>query len=648
MCGFAGFLGFDRLSPRDAYSVGVEMGNKLLHRGPDDGGLWCDEAIELILVHRRLAVVDLSSAGHQPMLSPSARYVIVFNGEVYNHKLLRDMLALEPAPGLSHQWIGHSDTETLLACIEMWGLEKTLQTAVGMFSLALYDRQNGILCLARDRMGEKPLYYGWQGNSFIFGSELKAFKSHPSFLSRINRSAITLLLRHNYIPTPYSIYENIYKLELGCILSIDISTRRESVVSYWSLANVALQDTRKISDSDAVDELHGLIKNAIGQQMIADVPLGAFLSGGIDSSTVVAIMQSMSTRPVKTFTIGFHESGYNEATYAKQIAEYLGTEHTELYVSPEQALAVIPKLPSLYDEPFSDSSQIPTFLVSSLAREHVTVSLSGDAGDELFGGYSRYIAAAKWWKYFSRCPSVIRSFAAITDDMLSRPTWINDGASVLEFLLRGNLCRRGRKTLSMLQYDNVSSFYQQFVSHWIKPESIVIGASEPSTIFSKSPIDLSDAQLQMQLLDSLSYLPDDILVKVDRAAMGVSLESRIPFLDHRIIEFAWSLPLDMKIRHGQGKWILRQVLKKYIPDVLFDRPKMGFGVPIDNWLRGPLRDWAEALLDESRIRSEGFLNYKPIRNKWSEHLSGRANHQYLLWDILMFQSWLEQEQLGEK
>lgn len=655
MCGFAGFVELSGFNSESAHVTAEKMGQAILHRGPDDSGVWLDVSAGLVLSHRRLSILDLSPAGHQPMFSVSGRYVIAFNGEIYNHLALRERI--EAKSGITC-WRGHSDTETLLAAIESWGVEETLKQSIGMFAFALWDRQTRMLTLARDRMGEKPLYYGWQGQgqaaAFLFASELKALKAHPSFVGEIYRGALCLQLRHNYIPAPYSIYQGIHKLPPGHLLqlSLERGLAAPGILPqsrpYWSLDEVVksgLSTPFAGSDGEAIAALDGLLRDAISRQMVADVPLGAFLSGGIDSSTVVALMQTQSTRPVRTFTIGFHEAGYNEAVHAKAVAQHLGTDHNELYVTPEQAMAVIPQLPALYDEPFSDSSQIPTYLISQLARKHVTVSLSGDAGDELFGGYNRYFGTPKWWRRISAIPLEIRRFIS---NQLSRPnpgTWDQIGQRIARFSANTerwlNFGNRMQKLTAVLRVENSSSLYRHFVSHWPKPADLVIGGGEPPTQITHTLFSLDNIVDQVMALDTVSYLPDDILVKVDRAAMGVSLETRVPFLDHRVVEFAWHLPSHMKIRDGQGKWILRQVLHKYVPKELIERPKMGFGVPIDSWLRGPLRDWAESLLDESRLRREGFFNPSPIRQKWAEHLSGQHNWQYHLWDVLMFQTWLE-------
>ena len=519
-----------------------------------------------------------------------------------------------------------------------------------MFAIALWDRAERVLTLARDRMGEKPLYYGWQGDTFLFGSELKALQAHPTFRAEIDRDSIALMLRHNYIPAPYSIYRGIRKLSPGTVLTLHMGNRQCEPVPYWSLREVAERGQAQPfvgSETEAVAALEAQLLESIGLQMIADVPLGAFLSGGVDSSTIVALMQAQSIRPVKTFTIGFHEEDYNEAQYAKSVARHLGTEHTELYVTSNEALNVIPRLPALYDEPFSDSSQIPTFLVSQLAKRHVTVSLSGDAGDELFGGYERYFLARSIWRKVSWIPCGWRKRVASSIRSLSPEVWNIVGQSIANLLPGGLRSRsvgdRAYKLAKILADGSAEELYRSLMSHWKRPADMVIGATEPPTALTDRGnwSTITGLEHRMMYLDSISYLPDDILVKIDRAAMGMSLETRVPFLDHRVVEFAWRLPVSMKIRGGEGKWILKELLYRHVPKKLMERSKMGFGVPIDSWLRGPLRKWAEALLDESRLKRESYFNPVPIRQKWEEHLSGQRNWQYYLWDVLMFQAWLE-------
>jgi len=657
MCGITGFLGHGSLSVSDWPLLLERMGSAIAHRGPDDSGIWSDLDSGVGLVHRRLSIVDLSPAGHQPMVSASGRYVIVFNGEIYNHQDLRAELVKVGAGGTSvGGWRGHSDTETLLAGFSRWGIKSTVERCIGMFAFAVWDRQERVLTLGRDRLGEKPLYYGWQGGGkacFLFGSELKALKAHPAFASEIDRDALCLLLRLKYIPAPYSIYRGIYKLLPGCLLTVSLNRCEPVLERYWSLTDVAVagKQTLLADSSDAiVDELELLLKSAVRQQMMADVPLGAFLSGGVDSSTVVALMQAQSSQPIETFTIGFNEESYNEAIHAKAVARHLGTDHTELYVTPQQALDVIPKLPSLYCEPFADPSQIPTFLVSQLARKQVTVTLSGDAGDELFAGYDRYLMTFNYWKVISCLPRSMRLLGASAIRSISPGAWDKTFEALPRWSVKSfnhsSLGEKMHKGASVLGARSIDELYQRLVSHWTS-EGLVIGGQLPGAFLGGIPNELPglDGVQRMMAIDALTYLPDDILVKVDRAAMGVSLECRVPFLDHRVVEFAWRVPQAMKLRGGVGKWILRQVLYRHVPKELVERPKMGFGVPIDTWLRGPLKDWAEALLDESRLRREGFFTPEPIRKKWAEHLSGQRNWQYHLWDVLMFQAWLEEQAL---
>ena len=659
MCGIAGFLGADHSQAlEDQHAILKRMTDSITYRGPDDAGYWCDDRHAVGFGHRRLSILDLSTAGHQPMHSASGRYVIVFNGEIYNHLRLREQLE---SAGSGTAWRGHSDTETLLAGIEAWGVQGAVERTVGMFAFGVWDRQTATLTLARDRLGEKPLYYGWQGRGeravFLFGSELKALRAHPRFESTVDRGALCLQMRHNYIPAPYSIYAGIAKLPPGSLLTVSGKRPEPKVWAYWSAAQQALAgaaDPFAGTVEQAVDELEKILRVAVGAQMMADVPLGAFLSGGVDSSTVVALMQAQSARPVKTFSIGFHEEGYNEAEYAKAVARHLGTEHTELYVTAEQAMAVIPRLQTMYDEPFSDSSQIPTFLVSQLARQHVTVSLSGDAGDELFCGYNRYQMTAKLWHRINAVPLPLRRLTAAGLTSISVQSWNRVASAFARFLPPSwrfaNPGDKLHKGAGVLASESLDALYLGLVSHWTEPAALVVGATEPSTLLSDKYHALSslDGIQRMMALDLLTYLPDDILVKVDRAAMNVSLETRVPFLDHRVVEFAMRLPQSLKLRDGSAKWVLRQVLYRHVPKALIERPKMGFGIPLGAWLRGPLRDWAEALLDDARLRNEGYFDATPVRRKWEEHVAGVRNWEYVLWDVLMFQSWLEQQCATQK
>jgi len=651
MCGFAGFL--DDIGCR----IGADVGGKLLtamastlrHRGPDDGGYWYKEASGIGLGHRRLSILDLSSAGHQPMISESGKYVIVFNGEIYNHLTLREELS---SHGVKADWKGHSDTETLLTCFEVWGVEPTVRRCIGMFSFAVWCTEDNSLFLGRDRLGEKPLYYGWQdrkgSRSFLFGSELKALKLHPNFLGVIDRGALCLMMRHGYIPVPYSIYRGISKLPPGCLLRVSLLDPEPEIWPYWSVEDVAANGVRNPftgTEDEAVDNLEHLLKEAIQRQMISDVPVGAFLSGGIDSSTIVALMQAQSLTPIKTFSIGFNESEYDEAIYAKAVAKHLGTEHVEMYVTPEQALSVIPLLPKLYDEPFADSSQIPTFLVSQLAHKDVKVSLSGDAGDELFCGYNRYQLASNLWRKLNKIPLPIRWVMGRFLISISLQWWNHIIGKIPGCSQYQNPGDKIHKGAAVVASKTVDELYFGLVSLWPNPELLVINSEEPTSRLLQSRPNLSelDDVQRMMALDALTYLPDDILTKVDRAAMGVSLETRVPFLDPIIFEFAWKLPQKYKLKNKKSKWVLRQVLYRHVPSKLIDRPKMGFGVPIDSWLRGPLKEWAENLIDENRLRREGYFSPELVREKWREHLSGRRNWQHLLWAVLMFQAWLELE-----
>jgi asparagine synthase (glutamine-hydrolysing) len=580
------------------------------------------------------------------MISASGRWVLVFNGEIYNFQDLRTELE---ASGCRFR--GGSDTEVLLGAIEHWGVMKALQAVNGMFALAVWDCQRRELHVARDRLGEKPLYYGRNGDRFFFGSELKAFRAHRSFVPSIDRDAIALLLQHGYIPAPWSVYEGIQKLLPGTVLTMEPlgnGYRQGMLRRYWSLADVArdgLDRRLRLDDLEAADMLEETLADAVRIRMIADVPLGAFLSGGIDSSVVVALMQAHSDRPVKTFTIGFDDPSFNEAESGAAVAKHLGTDHTELYVTAKDALMLVPAMAEIYDEPFADASQLPTTLLARLTRQHVTVSLSGDGGDELFAGYDRYARAIRIWARISRLPRAVRAGVGRGVHRINPRTWDRALAHVHRIYpaLSDVTGRRIHRVAEVLGARNFDELYLQLLSQWQHPEDVVIGGGDASILDLQPRRDGLEPYERMMLLDAATYLPDDILVKVDRATMSVSLEARVPLLDHRLVEFAWSLPPNLKVRDGQTKWLLRQVLHRYIPAALVDRPKMGFGVPIGAWLRGPLRPWAEELLREDRLRREGHLNPTPIRTAWAEHLNGQ-DRQYQLWSVLMFESWLEREE----
>lgn len=644
MCGIAGFIAAPSLGDADALRTrACAMADAIFHRGPDDGDVWVDAAARVALAHRRLSILDLSPAGHQPMQSACTRFVVGYNGEIYNWAELRSELE---AAGKAPAWRGHSDTEVLLAGIAAWGVEATLRRARGMFALALWDRAEKTLTLARDRIGEKPLYYGHVGDDFAFGSELKALRALPAVRFDTDPGALALMLRYGYVPAPYSIYRGIFKLPPGTLLRVTADGSFGEPEPWWRFSEVAQEgaaNRRAGGDGDAVDALEAVLGAAIGEQMVADVPLGALLSGGLDSSTVVALMQARSTRPVRTFTIGFAEGDYDEAAHAKAVARHLGTEHTELHVTPEQARDIIPRLPEIYDEPFADSSQIPTALVCALTRQHVTVCLSGDAGDELFAGYNRYFWATSLWRRLGRVPPGLRRALASGLSTVPAGTW-NGIFGALGPLLPARLRVSNpgdklHKLAEVIGAPSPEALYRELVSQWRGPLPLR-GATEPSVLVADSarwPA-LPGFAERMMAVDTLSYLPDDILVKVDRAAMAASLETRVPFLDARVIDFAWRLPFHQKVRDGQGKWLLRQLLYRHVPRELVERPKQGFGVPIEHWLRGPLRDWAEDLLSPEALAADGLLDPAPIRGMWQRHLSGR-NVQYALWNVLMYQAW---------
>ena len=656
MCGIAGFVSLKAsFSGEQLAAQAKRMTDRLIHRGPDDAGVYVDTAAQVALGFRRLSIIDLSREGHQPMRSASGRYHLVFNGEIYNFRDLRRELEK-----VGHAFRGHSDTEVLLAAIEAWGLPEALKRAKGMLALALWDKARRELSLARDRVGKKPVYYGWANGCFVFASELKAIRALPEFRPTINRDALTLLLRHNYIPAPYSIYQDIFKLCQAEFLTLPIEalpkTSDPSALEpyrrrYWRWSDAVRAGAAEPYEGDARDacrDLEAHLRNAVRSRMVADVPLGALLSGGIDSSIVTALMQAESSTPVKTFSIGFHERDYNEAGFAKKVAAHLGTDHTELYVSPAEAMAVIPDLPTIYDEPLGDVSQIPTYMVSRLARQQVTVALSGDGGDELFAGYTRYLFARKLRRILHTLPAPGRRALAGLIERVPPRRWDQLFGILGPMLPKGVRELPGDKLhkLSILmKCVDPMELYRDLFSQWRDPAAVVKGGAEPSTPFtdtSDRPTGVDFVEQMMQL-DSVTYLPENILTKVDRASMAVSLEVRCPLLDSDVIDFAWRLPMDFKVRDGRGKWVLRQLLYQYVPRELIERPKMGFDVPIGRWLAGDLRDWAEDLLDEHKIKDQGFFEPGPIRQHWQEHLDGTRNWQYQLWNVLMFQAWLEHE-----
>lgn len=637
MCGITGIFQPRRESDEAKLLATVtRMNDTLLHRGPDNGGAWVSPEQGIALAMRRLAIVDLSPAGQQPMHSASGQWTMVFNGEIYNHLEIRK--ALDIASQHRIAWRGHSDTEILLNAIECWGMHEALSQAVGMFAFALWDGQSRQLTLGRDRMGEKPLYYGWSGDSFVFGSELKALRAAPGWQPTVSQHALSLFMRHGYIPAPDSIYEGVFKLPPAMVLTLSISTpigQLPDPQPYWQLQST-LEYGHAHPFQGSVDEaqtqLEALLRQSIAGQMIADVPLGAFLSGGVDSSLIVALMQAQANRPVRTFTVGFGEAEFDESPHARAVAQHLHTDHTELHVSEQDALAVVPQLPMIYDEPFADSSQIPTYIISKLTRQHVTVSLSGDAGDELFAGYTRYQTTRKTWRQLRHVPLLLRQLGAAS---YSKLMGVSSAQTLAHNRHQGRLAEYAKSA-------SIVDLYANMVSLWQVPEAIVNAGDSARQIFEQGqslahkhldPIEL------MMWLDMQTYLPDDILVKVDRAAMAASLETRVPFLDHRLIQFVATLPLDMKVRAGQTKWLLRKILYQHVPQHLIERPKQGFAIPIGAWLRGALREWATEMLSGPQLAAHGYLNIELIQKMWSEHIQGRRNWQYHLWSVLMFQAW---------
>ena len=640
MCGFAGLI--DRTENRQPKPLGViaeDMAATLIHRGPDDDGAWADADAGVALGFRRLSVIDLSETGHQPMVSADGRWVMVYNGEVYNHAELRRELEEKGT-----RFRGRSDTEVVLEACALWGVEAAARSFMGMFAFALWDRSKRMLYLVRDRLGVKPIYWAQFGRLFLFGSELKALRAHPGWTPKIDKDTAAAFFRHTYCPAPYTIYQGVHKLMPGHILTYAVDDALLQVSPYWSVANAAaagMADPLAISEEDAADELDVLLRDAVRRRMVADVPVGAFLSGGIDSSMVAAAMQATGTQPAKTFSIGFTEAAFNEAPFAKQVAEHLATDHCEHYLTPDAACDVIPDLQKWYDEPFADSSQIPTILVSRLTREKVTVALTGDGGDELFGGYERYFYGEKAWRQVEAIPAPLRVAVAgavkvlparAINVMLNRlPGWLRPGAGGEALHWYADFMSSGGQ----------EGAYRQMVSIWPNPRQVIPSSREHRGDFwgTAPPAVTENFFDHMQYLDTGTYLPDDILVKVDRASMAFGLETRSPFLDHRLLEFSWRLPRRLKTRNGSGKWLLRRVLNRYVPPSMTDRPKMGFGVPIGKWLKGPLRDWSEELLSAKRLQESGLIDPAPVRECWQQHVDGSSGWDARLWTVLMFQSW---------
>jgi asparagine synthase (glutamine-hydrolysing) len=635
MCGFTGFYALKAGASRsELHVIGQKMSDTITHRGPDSGNMWQDPDHPLVLAHRRLSIIDLTKDGEQPMVSHSERYVIIFNGEFYNFQDLRRELEVKDI-----QFKGRSDTEVFLAAVEHWGLNQALQKINGMFAFALWDRKEKMLHLVRDRLGKKPLYIGWAGNNLVFGSELKALRAHPEFEAQINAYALQGFLRLNYIEAPETIYYNIWQLPAGHRMSLDLSTLRtgddllDEMKSYWDpvrLLDDAKNNPINGDDDKIVRDFEKLLTTCVTDRMISDVPLGAFLSGGIDSSAVVALMQKHAGSPVKTYSIGFEEAAYNEAEYARDVAVHLGTDHHEHVCTGQDALDVIPKLPDMYDEPFADMSAIPTYLVSKFARQDVTVALSGDGGDEMLGGYVRHMMGPKIWKTMRMMPKILRS--GISGTLQRMPEGPLDALRPKQPQFGYKL----QKAARIMSLDTQEQVYERLICKWLPAPVIDNDIYETDLPLPRANMAFAE---KMMLWDTVGYLPNDILTKVDRASMAVSLEARAPLLDRRIFEYCWRLPHDVKIRDQKGKWLLRQVLKKHVPEKLFERPKQGFAIPVADWLRGPLREWAEDLLDEKAMKEQGYLDTHEIRETWKRHLDGQGRHGEALWAVLMFQAW---------
>jgi asparagine synthase (glutamine-hydrolysing) len=642
MCGIVGMIDWRAATSADALrGIGARMNETVRHRGPDAGDVWVEAETGAVLAQRRLAIIDLSPGGAQPMHSADGRYVIVFNGEIYNYRELRDALA-----AAGRRLRSDSDTEVLLEACAAWGVREALERAIGMFAFALWDRASRTLVLARDRIGKKPLYYSATPERVLFASQLKAFRQCPDWRPTVDADALAGYLRHAYVGQPHTIWREARKLPPGHILTLRAGA--EPVAEcFWDLRAIArlgqARNDPAPDEEEAIERLDALLRDAVRLRMIADVPLGAFLSGGIDSSTVVALMQAQSARPVQTFSIGFHEPGYDEAQEAKAVAQHLGTDHTEFYVESRHAREVIPQLPDWFDEPFADPSQIPTYLISELTRRHVTVALSGDGGDELFAGYNRYFWAERIVNAAARVPGPVRRLGTGMLDALSPDTWDRLFQWLPASVRPPQAGDKLHKLAGVLRNPSPDAVYRRLVSQWENPEAVAARGSEPRGVLWDETVarDFPDLTARMQYIDAATYLPDDILTKVDRATMAVGLEGRVPLLDHRVIEYAWTLPRHFKVRDGKGKWLLRRVLDRYVPERLVERPKMGFGVPIDGWLRGPLREWAETLLSPARLAADGLLRPEPVRRAWEEHVAGTRNWQYPLWTVLMLQAWRE-------
>jgi len=639
MCGITGFVARGGGLDGNTLDQTVRsMASTISHRGPDGHGVFVDEACGLAFGHRRLAIVDLTEAGAQPIASRDGRWILNYNGEIYNYREIRDQLEQEGGPT---SWRGHCDSEVLVEAIAAWGIERTLIRGNGMFAFAVWDRRERTLHLARDRMGEKPLYYGWQSDVFLFGSELKSLIAHPKFTREIDPASVSEFLIYGYVPTPLSIFKGIKKLPPGCVIALRSSDAVGSAPvpkRYW---NLPLPAPTPQSDSDALAKLDDLLRDSVRLRMQADVPMGAFLSGGIDSSSIVSLMQSCATSPIRTFSIGFEEEAFDEAKFAAGVARHLGTDHTELKVTEIDALSVVPELPKLYDEPFADSSQVPTYLLAKLTRHYVTVSMSGDGGDELFCGYARYFAFDAIWKRLSLLTGPGRRFLGATIAKAPDSLWRTLPRLLPTRLLREMNPPRARKMAAVLSSSGAQEFYRHIVRQWSAGELMPETFHSTEIFFNQFDIvrHFCHPVLGMSFVDMGSYLPDDILVKVDRATMAASLEGRIPFLDHRIVEFAAKLPIDQKIRGAIGKRLLRRLLNRYVPDRLIDRPKMGFGIPIEAWLRSKLKPWAEDLLFGVPTVIDELIDMKAVRDIWLEHKSGRSDQHYRLWTVLMLIAW---------